>query len=85
MIGLRIAFSITLAIVGLFNPVAVGAQQSAKVYRVALLDDSAPEAARAAPARLPRLVRPGRLPRRQVFDPEQLETMMGRMERGETL
>ena len=34
MIGLRLAFSITLLLGGLFNPVAAEAQQAAKVARI---------------------------------------------------
>src|SRR5215468_5659944 len=37
MIGLRLAFSITLLLGGLFNPVAVAAQQAAKVARIGWL------------------------------------------------
>src|SRR5712692_5969368 len=37
MIGLRLAFSITLALVGLFSPVAAEAQQAAKVARIGYL------------------------------------------------
>jgi ABC-type uncharacterized transport system substrate-binding protein len=37
MIGLRLAFSITLALGGLFNPVAAEAQQAAKVARIGFL------------------------------------------------
>jgi putative ABC transport system substrate-binding protein len=37
MIGLRLAFSITLALVGLFNPVAAEAQQAPNVARIGYL------------------------------------------------
>jgi putative tryptophan/tyrosine transport system substrate-binding protein len=37
MIGLRLAFSITLLLGGLFSPVAAGAQQAAKVARIGYL------------------------------------------------
>src|SRR2546427_11661132 len=37
MIGLRLASSITLALVGLFNPVAAEAQQAAKIARIGYL------------------------------------------------
>jgi putative ABC transport system substrate-binding protein len=37
MIGLRLAFSITLALGGLFNPVAAEAQQAAKIPRIGYL------------------------------------------------
>src|SRR6266581_2373496 len=37
MIGLRLAFSITLALGGLFNPVAAEAQQAAKIARIGWL------------------------------------------------
>ena len=37
MIGLRLAFSITLLLGWLFNPVAVAAQQAAKVARIGWL------------------------------------------------
>jgi putative ABC transport system substrate-binding protein len=40
MIGLRLAFSITLALVGLFNPVAAEAQQAAKVARIGYLGNN---------------------------------------------
>jgi putative ABC transport system substrate-binding protein len=37
MIGLRLAVSITVALVGLFNPLAAGAQQTAKIARIGFL------------------------------------------------
>src|ERR1700675_4612354 len=37
MIGLRLAFTITLALVGLFSPVAAEAQQAAKIARIGYL------------------------------------------------
>jgi putative ABC transport system substrate-binding protein len=37
MIGLRLAFSITLALGGVFSPVAAEAQQAAKIARIGLL------------------------------------------------
>jgi putative ABC transport system substrate-binding protein len=37
MIGLRLAFSITLLVGGLFNPVAAEAQQAAKIARLGYL------------------------------------------------
>ena len=37
MVGLRLASSITLALVGLFNPVAAEAQQAAKIARIGYL------------------------------------------------
>ena len=40
MIGSRLAFGITLALVGLFIPVAVEAQQAAKVARIGYLGDN---------------------------------------------
>ena len=40
MIGLRLAFSITFALVGLFSPVAAEAQQAAKIARIGFLTDN---------------------------------------------
>jgi hypothetical protein len=37
MIGLRLAFSITLALGWLFNPLAAEAQQAAKIARIGYL------------------------------------------------
>jgi hypothetical protein len=48
MIGLRLAFSITLLLGGLFNPVAAEAQQAAKIARIGYL---AGDLATAPPAR----------------------------------
>jgi len=42
MIGLRLAFSITLALGGLFSPVATEAQQAAKIARIGWLSTSPP-------------------------------------------
>ena len=53
MIGLRLAFSITLLLGGLFSPVAAEAQQAAKVPRIGYLAGSlaAPPPARGLPSR----------------------------------
>jgi putative ABC transport system substrate-binding protein len=40
MIGLRLAFSITLALGGLFSPLAAEAQQAAKIVRIGLLSNN---------------------------------------------